>query len=794
MANRVSSRKLVGRHEELELLAGLLARAAAGEGGAALVTGEAGVGKSRLVAEVARRAREGGALPLVGECVDLAEAELPYAPVVGALRAVVRERTEPELHRLLGSAQPELARLLPELGEPAGAESSGGQARLFELLLGVLSRLGREQPVLLVFEDVHWADAATMDLVGFLVRNQRAERLATVLTLRSDELAPEDPLRQRIAEVERSARALRIDLEPLSRDDVAAQAAEITGAATPAAVAERLYERAQGNPFFTEELLAAGVEGELPASLRDALLARVRRLSDPARDAVGVAAVAGRTVDHRLLATVSRLPERDLVGALRDAVANHVLVSDGLRYAFRHALLRDAVYADLLAGQRAPVHAALAEALAGHPELAEARATSEAEIAHHWNAAGAAEPALAASVRAGAQAERVYAVADARRHYERALELWERVDEPARLAGIPRAELLRRAAEAVWLAGDEPGGGRARPRGAGGAGRRRPTTASPRGCTTGSPTYLWGSGQSEEGLRSARRAIELLPADPPTRRPRRVRWSASAPCSSCAARTPRRLSAARKRSPRRARPARATPRATRTTTSAARCAFLGDEAAAIGAPARRGPRSCARSAPARAGCPEYENLSEVLSDAGRHEEALDVARDGIAAARELGVERSYGVVLRGRAALGAVALGQLEEAERLTDEAFDLGGETFFAFNALEARARCALLRGELAVAERGWRAPVPWPSSSATRCGSGRSRRSARSSSCGAGSRSAPPRSPPLRLPPAPERESPHPHGRAARQRRAAHADRAAAGERPRDPGLGAGGRPRRG
>jgi predicted ATPase len=152
MANRVSSRTLVGRHEELDLLAGLLGRAAAGEDGAALVTGEAGVGKSRLVAELARRARESGALALVGECVDLAQAELPYAPVAGALRAVVRERTEPELHRLLGPARGELARLLPELGEPAPA-TAGGQARLFELLLGVLARLGREQPVLLAFED-----------------------------------------------------------------------------------------------------------------------------------------------------------------------------------------------------------------------------------------------------------------------------------------------------------------------------------------------------------------------------------------------------------------------------------------------------------------------------------------------------------------------------------------------------------------------------------------------------------------------------------------------------------------
>src|SRR4051794_34775719 len=171
MAHRVSSRELVGRQEELAVLTALVEQAVAGEGGAALVTGVAGVGKSRLVVELGRRAREAGALVLVGGGVDLAEAELPYAPVGAALRGLARERAD-----LFDPGRAELARLLPELGEP-GPPAAGGQARLFELLLGVLSRLGREQPVLLVFEDVHWADPASLDLLGFLVRNQRAERL-----------------------------------------------------------------------------------------------------------------------------------------------------------------------------------------------------------------------------------------------------------------------------------------------------------------------------------------------------------------------------------------------------------------------------------------------------------------------------------------------------------------------------------------------------------------------------------------------------------------------------------------
>jgi predicted ATPase len=208
MANRVSSRQLVGRHQELALLMELVGRAAGGEGGTVVITGDAGVGKSRLVTELGRRAEEAGSLVLVGECVDLADAELSYAPVVGALRRVVRESSERELVELVGSARPELARLLPELGEPAqAAPASGGQARLFELLLGVLSRLGRRQPVLLVLEDIHWADSASLDLLGFLSRNQRSERLAMVVTFRSNELAPEHPVRLRVSELERSGRA-----------------------------------------------------------------------------------------------------------------------------------------------------------------------------------------------------------------------------------------------------------------------------------------------------------------------------------------------------------------------------------------------------------------------------------------------------------------------------------------------------------------------------------------------------------------------------------------------------------
>ena len=363
MGNRVSSRLLVGRDHELSLLLELAQRASEGGGGAALVFGEAGIGKSRLVSEFARRAGEQGALVLVGECVDLVEAELPYAPIVGALRAVVRERSEPDLTKLLGAARGELARLLPELGDPGpGVPGSVGQTRLFELVLGVLSRLGQERPVVLVIEDVHWADSASLDLLAFLVRNQRSERLATVITFRSDELSPEHPVLARLAELERGGRAQRIELGPLSAEQVADQVLDITGTASTVAFSQALHDRAQGNPFFTEELLAAGDGDELPVSLRDALLVRSRRLSDRGREIVGVAAVAGRTVDHRLLTELVAMKDGDLIAALREAVAGQVLISDGLSYSFRHALLREAVYSRSCGG---PARAAARRACQG---------------------------------------------------------------------------------------------------------------------------------------------------------------------------------------------------------------------------------------------------------------------------------------------------------------------------------------------------------------------------------------------------------------------------------------------
>jgi DNA-binding CsgD family transcriptional regulator len=699
VSHRVTSRELIGREVELRLLSELTERATAGAGGAALVAGDAGVGKSRLITDFGERAVAAGMLVLRGECVNLAETELTFGPIIGALRDATRGREETALHTLLGPARAELSRLLPELGgDPPAAERPDGRARLFESLLGLLTRLGEEQPVLLVIEDVHWADGASLDLLTYLMRNLRTERLAIVVSMRSDELAPDHPLRARAAEWQRGERVQHIQLEPLTTDQVRRQVERILGAAPSPALLEQLFERTQGNPFFTEELLAAGAERELPRSLRDALLLRLGRLSGRGRAIVGIAAVAGRSIDHRLLAVISAPADPEPVTPLREAVANHVLVSDGLRYAFRHALLREAVYDDLHPGERAPVHAAIAAALVGHPELAESAATLSAEIAHHWMAAGCDAPALLASLQAGEDAQRLYDVAEARRHYERTLALWERVPDPAGRSGATRPEILARAAEAAFLSGDEPAAVAA----ARAALRDIDADREPRRAAMVHErlaTYLWSAGDSEGSLLAARRAVELIPADPPSASRARALAALGRMCVMRSENLEARDHCAAAVAAARAAGAREEEGYALVYLGSA-LAFLGDYDSGIST-LREAVGLLRTLPPAARGCAEYENLSEFLADTGRLEEAHAVAEDGIGVAGELGVERSYGVVLLGRTALCAVTLGRLREADGLCARALHGGSSTFFAYNALEAQGRMHVLRGEFTDAER---------------------------------------------------------------------------------------------
>jgi ATP/maltotriose-dependent transcriptional regulator MalT len=452
---RVTSSRLIGREAELAELEAALADAGNGCPSLAFVAGESGVGKSRLLADFERRAHAKGVRVLSGECVDLGEGELPYAPLVGALRPLARSG-DPALVPAVRAALGPLLPGTPDSPPGVPAADPTAQARLFEGLLSLLEVLGADAPVLLVIEDLHWADRSTRACIMFLARSLATERVLVVTSYRPDELHRRHPLRPLLAELERDPRSRRIGLDPLSREELGYQLADILGGPPDAELLERMWKRSGGNPLFCEELLAAGLDGRgaAPDTLRDALMLRVERLSDPAQELLRVVAI-GQRLDHTLLAETTGFESRALHDALRETVDGHILkVDQNGMHRFRHALLREVVEDDLLPGERAALHLSLARVLERRIQDGNGGALMTAAAAHHFAAAGDQPAALAAGVRAAAAAERVYAHGEALALLERALELWDRVPDPEAHAGADRVDLLMRAGDAAQAVGD----------------------------------------------------------------------------------------------------------------------------------------------------------------------------------------------------------------------------------------------------------------------------------------------------------------------------------------------------
>ena len=519
MALRTYSTGFVGRAQELARLDAALATAVGGTPVFLLVGGEAGVGKTRLVSEFAGRAHQTGIRVLAGTCIDVSGG-LPYGPIVEAFRGLERDLGAAGVRELLGPDHTELHRFLPAGFEVAFATDPAArlaQARLFELLLRLLHRLGEAAPVILVVEDLHWADQSTLDLLTFLLHNARNERLLGVATYRSDEHGGAN-LRGFRAEFGRLAD--RIELARFGRDDLTALLAEILGGPPPTQVVDRVAASSDGNPFFAEELLAAGLDREQPPltpRLRDVLLARVQALSEDGREMLRAAATIGRRVDHGLLAVVSELTDRALLAALREAVDHQILASDpeGL-YIFRHALTREAVYESLLPGERQRLHGAVARALAEDRGVAARGAPAAAELAHHWVQAGDPPRALAATIEAARRsASGAYAFAAADRLYERALDLWALVDSDDQPSGLVLTDLLREAAEAARWVDDQE-------RAAVLVGRAL-DLVDPAGDPAGAAMlmerlglYLWEVGDGKRSLDAHEAAARLLIGQPPS--------------------------------------------------------------------------------------------------------------------------------------------------------------------------------------------------------------------------------------------------------------------------------------
>ena len=432
----------VGREPELARLEEALHAARPGSGTTALIAGPAGIGKTRLTGELAERARRHGATVFTGRCIDLVGASLPYFPLVEALRPLRGSRALDGL--------PELSRLLHGSSPAPTAFGHGGesQLRLFEEVRTALERLSASAPVVLVLEDLHWADGSTLDLLAYLAHVVRDGRVLILATWRQDTVRQDDPLRRLVSGLRRGGRAFTLELGPLTRAQLATLVGRMSDAPLPAELVESVCRRAEGNPFFAQELMTAALrdDPELPDLLQDALLAEFERLQATTRAVVRCAAAAARAVSPAILTAAMPLREAEIVESLREAVDRGVLIPDrpSGTYRFRHALIAEAAYATLLPGEREDVHARLALALAGD-------GAGAGELAEHWIAARRPQEALTASLEAAHEAEAVSGLSEALRHLERVLDLWDHVPRAAEVAGVALPTLLGWAGE---LAGE----------------------------------------------------------------------------------------------------------------------------------------------------------------------------------------------------------------------------------------------------------------------------------------------------------------------------------------------------
>jgi DNA-binding CsgD family transcriptional regulator/tetratricopeptide (TPR) repeat protein len=705
MPARYTSARFVGREDAFARLATVLQSAAAGESGTLLIDGTAGVGSSRFIDEAIRRVsvlQEPMAVLRGGAHGPGTDA--PYQPLVRALRPVLADLPDDELGRVLGTATDEFVRLMPELVDRVGPADVAGrpirtvvperrQARLLEGILGVVGRLGERRPVLLIMEDLHRADAGTRTLVTFLARIARSHRLAIVGTYQGDAIRREDPWAVDLAGLAAAPRPpARLTLAPLGRDDLARLIESIEESRPSASVLVVVAERSAGRPLVAEELLAA--RRELPAvsltsSFQDLVLARIAARSPEARRVLRLLAPAGRPLAREDLAAIAEAFEAELTGGpprssnaprrgdgvldadlthgLEEAIEFGFVRDDEHGLALRHELVGRAIEADLLPSMRIRHHAAVARALDDRPFVA----------MHHFREALDGVAMRHTAIAAADAAAAIDAPLDELEALELAIAAGSATGVTSRHGGrrrsdppvVPPTELNARAAEAAFAAGRPVRAAAYLDAAIASTDGRRDRTRL--GLLYGRlAQFRRVAGDAEGALQARRRAVDLVPTAPSPARAAVVAGLAQMLMLEGTFSESERLARDAIRIARACDPPDRHWELHATTTLGVSLGWRSDPEAALEM------LTGARVVAEELGDLDelfrvHANLTTVLELAGRHEEAVDVATAGIAAARDAGLEAVYGNILRGNAADSLFLLGRWEEARAMSMTALE---------------------------------------------------------------------------------------------------------------------------
>src|SRR4051794_22357378 len=420
---------LVERDDQLASLESALMSAHRGEGGLAVLSGEAGIGKTRLANELARLARQLGSAVLWGSCSE-AELSLPYLPFVEALGNYLDGQSSSAVGERLGPTRRELSQLFPQLADSAPpaepGDSEQAKLRLFEAIVCLLAMPADDQGLLLVIEDVHWADESTRELLDHLARRISGLRALVLITYRSDELHRRHPFVPTLQGWRRSGLAEVVELKPLADAGVGEMLQAILGSdRVDPELRELMAERTEGNPFVLEEMLKEATEGgaaprpggsvavdraTIPETVRDTILLRLARLAPEHVGVLEAAGVLGRTFDYPPLVAIAQSDEQTVQSALAEAVAQQLVEEHPERpgsYRWRHALTQEAIYTDTVTPRRQAIHARAADVLSQRED------TAPVDLAHHLLGAGRLEEAVPACLASAEDAERTAAFGEA---------------------------------------------------------------------------------------------------------------------------------------------------------------------------------------------------------------------------------------------------------------------------------------------------------------------------------------------------------------------------------------------